>query len=113
VLAGDVAGLKGSWPRRPLLARWVHDVLVVHRALALARSSAIGVARATGSVTVGRKDAVAGLHSDTCVLTLVLDNGASVQLAAPVKDRSIMVGPFAAVLFVDGDEGAGKAVAGP
>jgi hypothetical protein len=71
------------------------------------------VARATGSLTVDGTDAVSGLDPDPYVLTLVLDSGASMQLAAPAKDRDIMVGPFATVLLVDDGEGAGKTVAGP
>ena len=53
------------------------------------------------------------LGADPCTLTLVLDSGASVQLAASASHRSTMVGPFAAVLFIQGDEGAGQTVAGP
>jgi hypothetical protein len=48
LVSGEMTGLKASWPRRPLYARWVHDVLLIHRGLALVRSGALGVGQATG-----------------------------------------------------------------
>ena len=91
--SGAVGGLKQSWPRRPLVARCV--------------SRAIGTIEAADAKRLRR------LGADPCTLTLVLDSGASVQLGASADDRDTMVGPFAAVLFIQGDEGAGQTVAGP
>jgi len=100
ILNGEVAGVKDRWPRRPLFARWVHDVLVIHRGLALVRSGAHGVARAEGSLTAGDSDSVRGLGTEPLAMTLVLDSGACVQLAAPADERDVMVGPFVGVGLV-------------
>ena len=111
--SGAVSGLKQSWPRRPLVARWVHDVLVIHRGLALVRTDLLGVSRAIGTIEAADAKRLRRLGADPCTLTLVLDSGASVQLGASADDRDTMVGPFAAVLFIQGEEGAGQTVAGP
>ena len=102
-----MGGLKQSWPRRPLVARWVHDVLVIHRGLALVRTDLLGVSRAIGTIEAADAKRLRRLGANPCTLTLVLDGGASVQLGASADDRDTMVGPFAAVLFIQGDEGAG------
>ena len=75
IVAGDVPGLKDSWPRRPLLARWTHDVLVIQRGLALVRTDLLGVAQATELLTTGNPDAIHGLGAEPLVLAVVLDNG--------------------------------------
>ena len=112
IVTGEVAGIKESWSRR-LYARWVHDVVVVHRGLALVRRNELGVARATGPLTMGDPAEIRGLGAHPVVLTLILDSGAAVQLAAAADHRGTMVGPFTAALFVDGDEDAGQTVTGP
>jgi hypothetical protein len=104
IVSGDVPGLKDSWPRRPLLARWTHDVLVVQRGLALVRCDVLGVTQATGSLTTGDPDAIRGLGAEPLLLTVVLDHGASVELAAPADAKSPIVGPFAGVLLSAGGE---------
>ena len=111
--SGEVDGLKQTWPRRPVVARWAHDVLVIHRGLALVRTDLLGVSRAVGSIGAADAKPLRHLGADPCTLTLVLDSGASVQLAASANHRGTMVGPFAAALFMQGDEGAGQTVAGP
>jgi hypothetical protein len=108
LVSGEVAGLTAAWPRRPLFARWVHDVLVIHRGLALVRSNALGVGRATGSLVAGDPDEVRGLGEEPVLLTLILDGGASVQLAAPSDDRDAMVGPFVGALLGMGVEGSAQ-----
>ena len=113
IASGEVDGLKQSWPHRAFVACWTHDVLVIHRGLALVRTDLLGVSRAIGSIEAADAKRLRCLRADPCTLTLVLDSGASVQLAASADDRDTMVGPFAAVLFVQGDEGAGQTVAGP
>jgi hypothetical protein len=103
VTSGEVAGLKSSWPRRPLFARWTHDVLLVHQGLALVRSDAFGVTRATGKLSTGDPDAIRGLGAEPVLLAVVLDNGASVQIAAPADATALSVGPFASDLRYTGE----------
>ena len=100
VVSGQAPGVKDTWPRRQVVGRWVHDVLVIHRGLARARSGALGVASATGSLTTAPVG-VRGLGARPLAMTLVLDSGACVQLAAPTDARDTMVGPFIAVLAAE------------
>jgi len=75
LVSGEVAGLKASWPRRPSFARWVHDLLVIHRGLALVRSDALGVGQATGSLVAGDPEEIRRLGKEPVLLTLILDGG--------------------------------------
>ena len=62
VTAGEVPGLETSWPRRCVYARWVHDVLLVPRGIALVRNAAFGVAQVTGPVRSGEPRSISGLE---------------------------------------------------
>jgi len=95
VVSGEVATLKNSWPRRPGYARWVHDVLLVQHGLALLRTEAMAVAAVTHTGSPRGADDIRGLGDSPLVVTLELDGGASVELAASSDDRGTMVGPFA------------------
>jgi hypothetical protein len=91
VTAGEVPGLETSWPRRPVYARWVHDVLLVHRGLALVRNAALGVAQVTGPVRSGEPRSIPGLGSSPVVVALILDGGAEVELAGPSAAREAVM----------------------
>jgi hypothetical protein len=94
VVSGEAATLKTSWPRRPGYARWVHDVLLVQHGLALLRTEALAVADVTHTISPSGADDLRGLGDAPLVMTLELDGGASVELAAASVDRGTMVGPF-------------------
>jgi hypothetical protein len=96
---GELAGLGASWPRRPVHARWVHDVLLVHRGLALVRSRALPVAGVVGPLADGSPEELTRLGPSPVVLTLSLDGGAQVALAAARDDREALVGPYGVVLL--------------
>ena len=91
VTAGEVPGLETSWPRRRVYARWVHDVLLVHRGLALVRNAALGVAQVTGPVRSGEPRSIPGLGSSPVVVALILDSGAEVELAGPSAAREAVM----------------------
>ena len=91
VTAGEVPGLKTSWPRRPVYSRWVHDVLLVHRGIALVRNAALGVAQVTGPVRSGEPRSISGLWSSPVVVALILDSGAKVALAGPSAARDVLM----------------------
>ncbi len=93
-VSADVEHLKRTWPRRPCYARWVHDVLLVQRGIALMRTVAMPIAHATGAVGVHSSDEIRGLGAHPAVMTIVLDDGSEVQLAAPAESHDAMVGPF-------------------
>jgi len=96
--AGVASGIKSSWPRLPAYARWVHDVLLVHHGLALVRNSALPVAEVSGRIVSGKPEEVKRLGPQPMLLSVVLDNGATVDVAAPAEARDVMVGPFTGVL---------------
>ena len=91
-VSADVEHVKRTWPRRPGYARWVHDVLLVQRGIALMRTSALPIAHATGPIDSSAE--IRGLGAHPLVMTIALDDGIEVQLAAPAKFREPMVGPF-------------------
>jgi hypothetical protein len=93
VTSGAARGLKADWARMPAYAAWVHDVLIVHEGIALVRSRALPVVGAA-DFTVLRQEKMKGLGDDPLVLTLILDNDAMIELAAPKAARETMFGPF-------------------
>jgi hypothetical protein len=99
VVAGEVPGFKTSWPRGRAYARWVHDVLLVHRGFALVRYKALPVEYAGGPLLEGDPDQITGLGPSPMVLALTLDGGATAELAGPSEDREAVVGPYAGALL--------------
>ena len=87
--AGAVDGSRWSRTRRH--ARWAHDVLLVHRGLALARCEPVLVAGLTGPV---RTLAVKGLGDRPMLLQLLLEDGRLVELATSSGDVVPAMGPF-------------------
>ena len=84
--------LEGArWPRRKRHARWVHDVLLVHRGAALARYDAYPVANVTGPI-VGAP--VRGMGERPVRLRLHLDDGRLFDMAAHNSDVDSAIGPF-------------------
>lgn len=99
VFAVKVRALHGSkaepkWPRRKAYARWVHDVLVVHRGLALIRIQVLPVA---GLCPSGARSAVHGLGGDPISIRLRLDGGDVVEVATGAVDQAALQGPFVVV----------------
>jgi len=86
--AGEVHGLDASWPRLPGYGRWVHDVLIVHRGLALVRTTAYPVASA------GPPDASteppSHLGEAPLVMELTFDDGAIVEMAVPHESSAAL-----------------------
>lgn len=99
VVSGRSVGLGSSWQRMPVYVRWVHDVLIVHQGVALVRNRALPVARITGSLVPGSPEDVKRLGPQPILMTLVLDDGATVECVAPADARDLMVGPFAGALL--------------
>lgn len=60
-VAGEAPGLRTSWPRGAADARWVHDVLLVHRGFALVRNMALPVESAAGPLTERDPGEITGL----------------------------------------------------
>jgi hypothetical protein len=97
VVSGEVAMLKDSWPRRLGYAWWVHDVLLVQHGVALVRTEAYPVAGLSASSTSEDTGEIRGLGDAPLLMTLELDSGSSIELAAPADVRHIAVGLFRAL----------------
>jgi hypothetical protein len=91
---GDIPGVPDTWPRPAAYARWVHDVLLVHQGVALVRNVPLPVAGADGGVEPIDAGEVKGLGDDPRLLTLRLDSGDVVQVAAAGADADLLEGPF-------------------
>jgi len=92
LLSGGFDGLTSTYPRGVAYAVWVHDVLIVHYGLARARMlllPTLSAAVATHSVS-----GVKGLGPEPLALTLLLDTGAEVEVAAPEGAVSVLPGPY-------------------
>jgi hypothetical protein len=91
---GEVPGLDESWPRLPSYARWVHDVLIVHRGMALVRSAAYPVTSCTAlpvSAEPPRRLGDAPLSVE-----LTLDGGAIAEMAVPSEASDFLLEPAVA-----------------
>jgi hypothetical protein len=92
--SGALDGLSESWPPVAAYARWVHDVLLVNKGLALVRTLPLPIAAAEGPVEEADPHEVKRLGDNPILMQLRLDNGATIQLAAPGEARAVAYGPF-------------------
>jgi hypothetical protein len=92
--AGTFDGLSESWPPVAAYARWVHDVLLVNKGLALVRTRPLPIAAAEGRVEEADPQEIKRVGDNPILLQFRLDNGAIIQLAAPGEARSLAYGPF-------------------
>jgi hypothetical protein len=87
------------WPWRPSYAIWVHDSLVVLSGMLRPRVRPLAVHFAEGAVTGGQACTRLGIGPDPVFLSLELDDGTHVILAAPRSARSLVAGPYLAALL--------------
>ena len=92
LVAGTVSSLKTTWGRAPAYGRWVHDVLLVNQGLALVRVLPIPVVQVVAGPNAA---AVKRLGPAPRVLSLRVDGGSTIELAAAEPDELRMLGPFA------------------
>lgn len=85
-----------GWPRLRTRARWVHDVLVVRRGFLVPRVETYAVRAPEDAVRRTGPGDVGGLGVEALCLFLRLDDGRTLELAAPSADRTLLVGPFLA-----------------
>jgi hypothetical protein len=78
---------------------WIHDVLLVQRGLLCPRTIALPVCRADRPIRGTDRSEVGGLGVEPVVLSLTLDDGRSVDVAARNRDLDALAGPFLAVLI--------------
>jgi hypothetical protein len=93
-VTGDVAGVPDAWPRGAAFGRWVHDVLVVHQGLALVRNIPLPVAGVSEGPKAADPGDVKHLGDAPQVVTLRLDSGAVIQVAAARAAADLLAGPL-------------------
>lgn len=93
--SGDVAGLGKKFPRVSKYSWWVQTVLVVHTGASLNRSHLFPVAAAVGPLAAADTDGVRRLGDKPQLLTLRLDDGGVIEIAAAQGDSQLLLGPFA------------------
>ncbi|MFC2037569.1 hypothetical protein ACFLYD_06350 [Chloroflexota bacterium] len=92
--SGSFEGISEKWTPMPISALWVHDVLLVHKGLALVRTIPLPVAEAVGTVQEANPSEIKRLGEQPALLTFRLDNGAELELATPGDSSSVALGPF-------------------
>ena len=94
-ITGTVGPLTPTWGRMTAYGRWVHDVLLVNQGLALVRVLPIPVAGVAAGPEKADPAEAKRLGATPMVLTLRVDGGGTVALAAGARDELRMLGPFA------------------
>jgi hypothetical protein len=94
--SGDVPGVADHWPRAFVYGRWVHDVLLVQKGIALVRTLPLPVTAATDSAQPSDNHRLERLGPSQRVVTLRLDSGASVDVATSKTDTALAAGPLGA-----------------
>jgi hypothetical protein len=97
--ADTAEALARRWPRGRGRARWVHDVLLVQRGILRPRTEAWPVSGPDRPIRQTFRVEVAGLGAAPVVLTLRLDDGRTIQVAAREADRTALAGPFLAAVI--------------
>jgi hypothetical protein len=82
------------WQRHRVRAAWVHDVLLVQRGVLRPRTVVLAVRRPDRPIRPVGPGEVPGLRRDRVVLSLLLDDGQVVDLAARQRDLTALAGPF-------------------
>ena len=89
----DFAG--ENWPRMATYGRWVHDVLMYNKGMALLPTVAIGVQAMEAEAQEADPKEAKGLGDNPVTILLRLDDGSLVHLGVPAEDVDLAKGPFA------------------
>jgi len=102
------AGPNIRWPRRVSYATWVDNALIVADGLLRAKVRMVNVRVAEGMVDRPAMGRPSGLGVRPVYLSLQLEDGLQVVVAAPRGAESLVAGPYlAALLSTDVGEAAG------
>jgi hypothetical protein len=83
-----------KWPRTRCRAAWAHDVLLVQHGLLRTRLVALPATGPDRAIQPTYRTEVAGLGDVPVVLTLRLDDGRTIEVAARGADLLALAGPF-------------------
>lgn len=92
--SGSAPGFGEKYPWRSGYAGWVHDVLLVHKGLALIQTIPLGAAEAIGQPETASGEQVKRMGEGPRLLRFRLDNGAVVRLVVRAEDVDVATGPF-------------------
>lgn len=92
--SGSFEGISEKWTPMPIAALWVHDVLLVHKGLALVRTLPVPVAETVGTAQAANSSEIKRLGEQPTLLAFRLDYGAELELATPGDSSSVALGPF-------------------
>jgi hypothetical protein len=94
--SGDAPGIADHWPRASAYGRWVHDVLLVQKGVALVRTIPLPVTAASKPAQPADNQRLERLGDSPRVVTLQLDNRAIVELATSQADAASASGAIPA-----------------
>jgi hypothetical protein len=86
VVDGVPGSLATTWGRRPSYGRWLHDVLLLSRGLALVRFLAIPVATRVAGPEPLDGTPLRGLGTSAVVFTLCTDDATTLEVAVSAAD---------------------------
>jgi hypothetical protein len=86
VVDGELGPLDATWGRRPSYGRWLHDVLLLSRGLALVRFVVIPVATRVAGPEPLDGTPLRGLGTSAVVFTLCTDDATTLEVAVSSAD---------------------------
>lgn len=92
--SGSAPGFGKKYPRQSGYARWVHDVLLVHKGLALIHTIPLGVVDVIGHPEKAGDENVKRMGEKPAMLSFRLDNGAVVRLVVRAETVDLAMGPY-------------------
>jgi hypothetical protein len=92
VIEGDVPGLRTRWKRG--YGHWVRDILVWTKAPFLFRNELVPADALAGEARGAKPGEVRRLGKHPAVVSLVVDGGARIQVAASADGQGRAPGPF-------------------
>ena len=94
---GFLRGLPTHHRGAPCLARWSHDVLLVHQGSWLPQTHALPVHTTLDTIEIAAPADRLRRHQEAVVLVLGLDDGEQVRVTAAAQDQERLAGPFLAL----------------
>ncbi|HEX5480718.1 MAG TPA: hypothetical protein VFY79_13460 [Dehalococcoidia bacterium] len=93
-VSGDVEGLRREFAQSAAYARWVRDVLLVWSGITLSRVRALEVTTVRYRLSDMESRQAPGLGLYPLVMTVWLEGGAVIEVAAARRDRERLLEPF-------------------
>jgi hypothetical protein len=107
-IGGKPTASRRRWPRRTSHAVWLHDSLIVVDGVCRARVRPFAVRVAEGAVDTAPLGEVPGLGGHVVLMSLRLDDGTHVLVAAPESARALISGPYLAAQVMTPAQSSGE-----